>query len=73
MSQRGPPDPWVDAAHAAHTLLQPTLRIGSRVTLSTDQEFRGHRLNNDSCRELVTPRLALPATEPPELSTKEEG
>jgi hypothetical protein len=73
-AQRGACDPWADAARAAPgMLLRPTLRIGSRVTLSTYREFRGRHLKKDNCRELVTLPPDLPAMEAPELSPKGEG
>jgi hypothetical protein len=46
--------PWADAARTAPGILfQPTLRIGSTVTLSTHREFRRRLLENDDGRELV--------------------
>jgi hypothetical protein len=73
-AQRGPCDPWADAARTAPgMLLQPTLPIGSRETLSTYREFRGRHLNKDNCRELVTPPRSPPRYGGPQLPPMGEG
>lgn len=53
--------------------LQPTLRIGSRVTLSTYREFRGRGLEKNNCRKLVTPPSPARTGDAPQLSQKGEG
>ena len=70
----GPCDPGADAARTAPgMLLQPTLPIGSRETLSTYREFRGRHLNKDNCRELVTPPRSPPRYGGPQLPPMGEG